>query len=315
MCGVWPHSRGSVLQQRKTNPAAGPRITLPPPAFYFASSLVPKMALWACSCLPSPPVSGCLTPVTPVRAEKGDRSSIWFLEKDLWAGWQDKRPTSTEADGQLPMLDGDRLAEDTGKAKVSMPPVLEELRRLSQSPNHSHQGCSSLLLATLITLAGQSGTKAEMGSWEDRQISLELIDQLETRLSFAQELSSPTVCRALPQGCLALGETQTHKGTNATRSQVEGQGEEGRRWEMITLLAPALAHENARLSVTGDRRCWHLQPNQTKEAQKGWSEVTWQSNPETVPGCQSQEWTSRRAADVSKLLPIVGIAHQDPKDL
>lgn len=105
--GVWPHSRGFILQQEKINQAASPRIALPPLGFYFATSLTPKMSLWACSRLPSLPASGCLAPVTPVTAEKGDRSSAWVLERDLWAAWQAKCLASVEADGQLPVQDGD----------------------------------------------------------------------------------------------------------------------------------------------------------------------------------------------------------------
>lgn len=125
ICGVWPRPKGFILQKKKINQAAGPKIALPPLGFYFATSLAPKMSLWARSCLPSPPVSGCLAPVTPVTAEKGDRSSAWVLERDPWAAWQDKCPASAGAAGQLPVQDGDRdgdgSAEDSGEAKASMP--------------------------------------------------------------------------------------------------------------------------------------------------------------------------------------------------
>lgn len=99
ICGVWPRPRGFILQQKKTNPAASPRIALPPLSFYFATSLAPKMSLWAHSRLPSLPVSGCLAPVTPITEGKGDKSSVWVLEKDPWAAWQDKCLASAEAEG------------------------------------------------------------------------------------------------------------------------------------------------------------------------------------------------------------------------
>jgi len=105
---VWPRPRGFLLQRKKINQAASPRIALPPLSFYFATSLAPKMSLWAHSRLPSPPVSGCLAPVTPITVEKGDRSSAWFLEMDPWAAWQGKCLASMGADG------GCRMGTGTG---------------------------------------------------------------------------------------------------------------------------------------------------------------------------------------------------------